>query len=278
MGIITKIEDKLGDIVEKPFKDKKSFEPLIIEVTIKRKLEANKKNILGKIVIPHGVSIILDETVYNDFKPFLEHFKNTLARSLSEWTREKGYEILQELDLQFKKGSLDERKFDIFVSFKSSEKTIGKAPSSLFSHPRGEGYEAFRAMMGRDRGGNESSGFTNECIKDGNQGARPVIGKLVNTMTGAESEILQGETILGRDKDCDVTISDPTVSRMHAFILFQHGKFILEDLGSTSGTRVNHEKVGKRVISDGDKITMGNTELVFKMPKRLFIADKVASL
>lgn len=246
MGIITKIEDKLGDIVEKPFKGKKSFEPLIIEVTIKRRLEAKKENILGKIAIPHCISVILDESLYNDFKPFFEYFRDTLVKSLSEWIKENGYEMLQDLDMQFKKGDLDERKFDVYVSFKKAVETSPKG-YSLDPHTRvpplakaGEG-----ALPGED-----------ESVK-------AIGGVLINSKTDERFEILQGETIIGRDEDCDVTINDPTVSRIHAFILSWNGKVILEDLGSTCGTRVNHENISKRVLAGGDRIIIGQVELRF---------------
>lgn len=276
MGIITKIEDKLGDIVERPFRSKKGFEPLIIEVTIRRRLEASKKNILGKIVVPHSISIILDETVYNEFKPFMEHFRDSMMKSLSEWTKENGYEMLYELDLQFKKGSQDERKFDVFVSYQNES---GKSADDTKDIGRKTSLSGFpidgNPSSGKDCGQAAMTEQNTECGSDNERGGgiarghstekretKATVWMLVNTKTGEKYDIRGGETIIGRDEDCDVTISDPTVSRIHAFILCQNGKFMLEDLGS-SGTRVNHERINRKSLADGDRINIGEKEFIF---------------
>jgi len=70
---------------------------------------------------------------------------------------------------------------------------------------------------------------------------------------------------IGRLPECDIVISDPGASRRHATItLDDGGEYVLTDLGSTNGTIVNDEPVGEHVLSDGDRITIGNTVLEFR--------------
>jgi hypothetical protein len=70
---------------------------------------------------------------------------------------------------------------------------------------------------------------------------------------------------IGRLPECDIVISDPGASRRHATITRQEGgEYVLRDLGSTNGTIVNDEPVGEHVLSDGDRITIGNTVLEFR--------------
>jgi hypothetical protein len=45
-----------------------------------------------------------------------------------------------------------------------------------------------------------------------------------------------GENVIGRDPDVSVRIEAPGVSRRHARILAEGGRFTLEDLGSKNGT------------------------------------------
>jgi pSer/pThr/pTyr-binding forkhead associated (FHA) protein len=53
-------------------------------------------------------------------------------------------------------------------------------------------------------------------------------------------EVKGPRVLIGRDKDCQVVIDDPTVSRHHAAISVRPGRpLILEDLGSANGTLVN---------------------------------------
>jgi len=71
--------------------------------------------------------------------------------------------------------------------------------------------------------------------------------------------------VIGRLPECDIVISDPGASRRHATITREDGgEYVLTDLGSTNGTIVNDEPVGEHVLSDGDRITIGNTILEFR--------------
>ena len=44
----------------------------------------------------------------------------------------------------------------------------------------------------------------------------------------------------------------------------ENGCLVLEDLGGNNGTRVNRIALGRKVLSDGDRIHNGRAELVFK--------------
>ena len=66
MGIITRIEDKLGDIVENPFKEKNCLDLAGVEVFLKRVVEKNRKNILDRIVLPNFIEIHINEKGYDE--------------------------------------------------------------------------------------------------------------------------------------------------------------------------------------------------------------------
>lgn len=74
---------------------------------------------------------------------------------------------------------------------------------------------------------------------------------------------------IGRDPSNQVVIPDDTfTSRHHAWITFEDNDFWLEDLGSTNGTLLNgHPVVKRQVLSAGDKIRVGHTELTFESEK-----------
>jgi hypothetical protein len=69
---------------------------------------------------------------------------------------------------------------------------------------------------------------------------------------------------LGRQAACDVTISDPNVSRRHAEIRPEADGYLLVDLGSTNGTRVNGQRVAEHALRDGDQVGVGGVTLVFE--------------
>ncbi len=69
------------------------------------------------------------------------------------------------------------------------------------------------------------------------------------------------ELILGRHHGCDVVLSNPGVSRVHARLLFRDGSWVLQDLQSTNGTTVNGVRVGRCALCPGDHLVLGDEHL-----------------
>jgi hypothetical protein len=70
-------------------------------------------------------------------------------------------------------------------------------------------------------------------------------------------------TTIGSVAGNTVVLSDPAVSRKHVGIRKVGAKFELADLGSTNGVYVNGQRVPKKTLAAGDRVRVGNTELVF---------------
>jgi pSer/pThr/pTyr-binding forkhead associated (FHA) protein len=71
---------------------------------------------------------------------------------------------------------------------------------------------------------------------------------------------------VGRDGDVDIVLSDDAVSGRHALVMQDATGTSVEDLGSRNGTFVNEERVeGRRHLSDGDRLRVGNTVLKFSL-------------
>ena len=85
-------------------------------------------------------------------------------------------------------------------------------------------------------------------------------------MSGAHRfEIAGGVAVLGRTKDCEIAIpDDASISRRHAEIRPDTGSFWIADLGSTNGTEVNGKRISRLELHSGDRITIGQTTLVFE--------------
>jgi pSer/pThr/pTyr-binding forkhead associated (FHA) protein len=79
-----------------------------------------------------------------------------------------------------------------------------------------------------------------------------------------EHFIPQGaKTTIGRSPDCDVFLDDVTVSRNHAVLVDQDGRFTIEDQGSLNGTYVNRSRVESAELEDGDELQIGKYRLTF---------------
>lgn len=74
---------------------------------------------------------------------------------------------------------------------------------------------------------------------------------------------------IGREEDNTIQLNDERVSRFHLKIQEDGGRFILMDLDSTNGTRVNGHPVSMRVLQVGDQVGIGRSLLVFGTPEQI---------
>jgi pSer/pThr/pTyr-binding forkhead associated (FHA) protein len=85
------------------------------------------------------------------------------------------------------------------------------------------------------------------------------------TQKGRQVAIEAGQEIkIGRASDNGIPLDDTKASRYHARVVAQGDAFLLEDLESTNGTRVNDRPVSRRILESGDVIQIGKSRLVFQ--------------
>ena len=73
---------------------------------------------------------------------------------------------------------------------------------------------------------------------------------------------LVGPMRIGRSADCELALRDARVSRHHARLHARDGVLVLTDLDSTNGTRVNGQRIREVTLGEGDRILVGETELI----------------
>jgi hypothetical protein len=82
--------------------------------------------------------------------------------------------------------------------------------------------------------------------------------------TGDRFTLTESIVTIGRHPDSNLVLADPNVSRNHAEIRPDGDRYVVVDLGSTNGTRVNGLRVDTHVLDDGDDLTFGNTRMRFE--------------
>ena len=70
-------------------------------------------------------------------------------------------------------------------------------------------------------------------------------------------------TRIGRSPDCDIFLDDVTVSRNHAVLMQENGKFRVEDQGSLNGTFVNRKRIDSAPLTEGDELQIGKYRMTF---------------
>lgn len=74
---------------------------------------------------------------------------------------------------------------------------------------------------------------------------------------------------IGRASECTIPVRDRYLSRKHAEIVLVDGRWLLRDCGSANGTYLNGRRVeADTVLTSGDRIRLGDTELVFEAEHR----------
>jgi len=77
------------------------------------------------------------------------------------------------------------------------------------------------------------------------------------------------QVVIGRKSDVDVVLSNPYVSRQHARLVKDEDGYTLIDLNSTHGTWVNGERIERRKLHTGDRISLGQDRLELLYVARL---------
>jgi Ca-activated chloride channel homolog len=95
---------------------------------------------------------------------------------------------------------------------------------------------------------------------------RAVLHCIAGPLAGQQLPLFS-ETQIGRTPTNDVQINSAALSRQHARIVFVDDHFLLQDLGSTSGSLVNGVAVRSARLADGDIIELGDARFRFEIVK-----------
>jgi pSer/pThr/pTyr-binding forkhead associated (FHA) protein len=73
---------------------------------------------------------------------------------------------------------------------------------------------------------------------------------------------------LGRAAECEIVLATPEISRRHALLVREAGRYEVRDLESINGTHVNGEKVTRRELKSGDVIRIEDFEMTFVIDRK----------
>jgi pSer/pThr/pTyr-binding forkhead associated (FHA) protein len=84
--------------------------------------------------------------------------------------------------------------------------------------------------------------------------------------------------VIGRTDDNDVVINHRSISRHHAKIVIEQGRYCIVDMQSSNGVRVNGEEYGKVELRRGDMVDLGHVRLRYVEPGEDFVFDRDVQL
>ncbi|HEV8420802.1 MAG TPA: DUF3662 and FHA domain-containing protein [Actinomycetota bacterium] len=244
MGILSEFERRLEGAIEGLFTKafRTGLQPVELATRILREMEANKAIGVRDVWVPNGYVFYLSKPDRDRFSGTEKHLRRELEQVVREGASERGWGLVGPPEVQFQTDpELKQGEFRCEPLMIEGPTTGGAAPVKDGSTDQaGEAGEADR----KDRGAQLV------MIEKGKAGKAFPLGK--------------DRVIIGRLGESDLVLSDPGVSRRHAEVRREDGKYVIADLGSTNGTMVNEATIGERELEEGDRITVGRTVLEFR--------------
>jgi serine phosphatase RsbU (regulator of sigma subunit)/pSer/pThr/pTyr-binding forkhead associated (FHA) protein len=93
-----------------------------------------------------------------------------------------------------------------------------------------------------------------------------VLHAVIGYPPGTQFQIEGERVVLGRSPDCEIVLDAAAVSRHHAAITRENGRFFIEDLGSRNGTFLNGLRVETRSpLFDSDRLAVCDLAFDFRL-------------
>src|SRR5512135_2466275 len=96
----------------------------------------------------------------------------------------------------------------------------------------------------------------------------PVLGFikfLTGPMAGTSYTITRPVTSIGREPGNDIIISDPSVSRQHAQILWNKGNWTIRKIAQQNTVKINQHEVQQSLLQHNDTVELGaSTTFLFQ--------------
>jgi Protein of unknown function (DUF3662)/FHA domain len=250
MSVLRNIEHKIEGLFEGVFG--RAFRTHVQPVELARKLvkemEDHRVVSVSRVYAPNEYTVYLSPTDREQFSNYEDSLQSELQQYLAENARRERYELLSEPVVVFETDDdLDMGEFGIATRMAQGAVAPPGAPAP---QPEPGATMVYRKPpVETEAVSAEELGLGRETVS--------------LTFNGTKHELDDGHAVIGRSKECDIQLPDANVSRKHAEVRQEGAAYWVIDLGSTNGMEVNGRRQKRAKLRQGDRITLGSTELVF---------------
>ncbi|MGA9857797.1 MAG: DUF3662 and FHA domain-containing protein [Solirubrobacteraceae bacterium] len=260
MSVLRSIESKIAGLVEGTFSRafKSEVRPVEIARKLAREMEENRTSSLSRTYVPNDYTVYLSPRDRDRFSEYEDALISELSGYLLEHARGERLVMMSRPVVRFE---TDDRlglgEFGIQARSVEPEPDSASHRDAPAAPPMPPPAESGRTMV------YSTAGRHAEPLEER---ARSRERSALLLMGGRRLVIGSGGVTMGRSRQCDITVDDPNVSRTHAEIRPRGGSWVLSDLGSTNGSRLNGRRLdGSEVLKPGDEIELGTTLLTFEL-------------
>jgi hypothetical protein len=252
MSVLRTLESKLAGLVEGTFSRafKSEVRPVEIARKLARELDEHRVTSLSRTYAPNEYVVWLSPDDRKQFEGYESDLRSELSGYLLEHARRERVSLATRPTIEFR---TDERlrlgEFGIQARLVHAEADRDEEPS--------QGDHGHTMVYS-----------TSERLAEPLRAPDPKRGSAVLRIDGRAEVLKSGGAVLGRSRDCDITLDDANVSRHHAEVRPSGGSWVVRDLGSTNGVKVNGRKIdGARPqsLKPGDVVELGTSRLTFDL-------------
>jgi hypothetical protein len=258
MSVLRSLESKIAGLVEGTFSRafRSEVRPVEIARKLAREMEEHKSFSLSNTYVPNEYRVYLSPRDRERFADYEDALASELTGYLLEHARRERLVLTSRPVVEFE---TDERlglgEFGIQVRVVNPEPELEAEPAG---GPVPAGAESSGRTMIYSTAGRIAEPLE-ERARSRRQSALLLMGGK-RLVVGPEG------VTMGRSRQCDVMVDDANVSRTHAEVRPRGGSWVLSDLGSTNGSRLNGRRLdGPEVLKPGDEIELGTTVLKFEL-------------
>jgi hypothetical protein len=251
MSVLKNLESKIAGLVEGTFSRafRSEVRPVEIARKLAREMEEHKSFSLSRTYVPNEYRVFLSSRDRERFAEYEDSLASELTGYLLEHARREGLVLVSRPVVEFE---TDDRlglgEFGIQTRVVNPEPEVMDEPVVP---------ESGRTMI------YSTAGRVAEPLEER---ARSRHETALLLMGGKRLVVGPAGATMGRSRQCDVMVDDPNVSRTHAEIRPRGGSWVLTDLGSTNGSRLNGRRLdAPEVLKPGDEIELGATVLKFEL-------------
>jgi hypothetical protein len=256
MSVLRSIESKIAGLVEGTFSRafRSEVRPVEIARKLTREMEEHKSQSLARTYVPNEYVVFLSPRDRDRFVDYEQALAAEMAGYLLEHARREHLALMSQPVVEFE---TDDRlglgEFGIQTRSVRPERTEDDHDDNVPLPEESSGRTMVYCTAGRVSEPLEERSRTRQ------QTALLVTG-------GRRLVVGVGGATIGRSRSCDVMLDDPNLSRAHAEVRPRGGSWVVTDLGSTNGTRLNGRRLdGTEVLKPGDELEFGSTRLTFEL-------------
>src|SRR5262249_25533885 len=112
-------------------------------------------------------------------------------------------------------------------------------------------------------------------VAAGNPGRLVVLS---SNFGGREFVLAKPTMVIGRTDENDIVVNHRSISRHHAKVVLEQGRYCIVDLQSANGVRVNGEEYGKVELRPGDVVDLGHVRMRYVDPTEDFVFERDAQI